>query len=185
MSTVRSRCAGLLLVLAVATANDAWCQEPPPTAAPSLYQVEVVVFRQGGGTEGVPGPSIVAGTPAPVSPADLRLGGVVRRLAATGYQPLLHTAWRQPVTPRFRAFMANASRPPASVTATLFQQGGLVLEIDATVAGVGPPGTDGEPGAVRLRATRRISNGNLHYFDHPDFGVIAAVRPPAAAAASE
>jgi hypothetical protein len=30
---------------------------------------------------------------------------------------------------------------------------------------------------VRIRETRRIRNGNLHYFDHPDFGVIASVRP--------
>jgi hypothetical protein len=162
-------------------ASHASGQEPLAATAPPLYQVEIVVFRQGGGADGAPGPTVVPGTPAPVAATDLRLGGVVRRLTTTGYQPLLHAGWRQPVTPRLQAFTANASRPPASVTATVYQQGGLLLEIDATIAGVGPPADSGEPGIVRLRATRRIGNGNLHYFDHPDFGVIAAVRPVVAA----
>jgi hypothetical protein len=181
----RWRSACRIVLLALAAVAEAWGQEPPATATPSVYQVEVVVFRQVAGAAGVPGPTLVAGTPVPVTTADLRLGGVVRRLAATGYEPLLHAGWRQQVTPKFRAFVANATRAPASVAATLYQEGGLLLEIDATVAGVGPPDSSGEPGVVRLRATRRISNGNLHYFDHPDFGVIAAVRPPTGAAASE
>jgi hypothetical protein len=37
---------------------------------------------------------------------------------------------------------------------------------------------------VRIRETRRIRNGNLHYFDHPDFGVIASVRPVSAGEAA-
>ena len=140
--------AGLLAGLVLGTGGT-MARQP---AEPALYQVEIVVFRPGSGAPAaVPGPGALPGSPAPISASDLRLGGVARRLGATGYRPLLHAAWRQP--------------------------GGLFLETDATVAGLGPPDPAGTPAVVRIRETRRIRNGNLHYFDHPDFGVIASVRP--------
>jgi hypothetical protein len=175
------RLAALLAPLLLGAAG-AVAQQP---AAPAVYQVEVVVFRPGGGAPAaVPGPGVLPGSPAPLAATDLRLGAVARRLAATGYVPLLHAAWRQPAAARIQAWNANAANAPASVGALLYQQGGLVLEIDATVAGLGPADPAGTPGVVRIRETRRIRNGNLHYFDHPDFGVIASVRPVSAGAAA-
>lgn len=171
--------AALMLAPLAAGASDAMAQQ-----APALYQVEVVVFRPGSGAApAVPGPGVLAGSPTPLTAADLRLGAVARRLASTGYRPLLHAAWRQPATARIQAWSANAASAPASIGALLYQQGGLFLEIDATVAGIGPADPGGTPGVVRLRETRRIRNGNLHYFDHPDFGVVASVRQVSGGAA--
>jgi hypothetical protein len=173
--------AGLLAGLVLGT-GGASAQQP---AEPALYQVEIVVFRLGSGAPAaVPGPGVLPGSPAPIAASDLRLGGVALRLAATGYRPLLHAAWRQPAAPRIETRSANAANAPASVSALLYQQGGLFLEIDATVAGLGPPDPAGTPALLRIRETRRIRNGNLHYFDHPDFGVIASVRPVSAGAAA-
>jgi hypothetical protein len=166
--------AGLLAGLVLGTGGT-MARQP---AEPALYQVEIVVFRPGSGAPtAVPGPGALPGSPAPISASDLRLGGVASRLAATGYRPLLHAGWRQPAAARIETRSTNAANAPASVSALLFQQGGLFLEIDATVAGLGPPDPAGAATVVRIRETRRIRNGNLHYFDHPDFGVIASVRP--------
>ena len=115
-------------------------------------------------------------------PADLRLGGSVQRLAATGYQPLLHAGWQQlPTSVRDRRTLADPAVPGLSISGSLYQQGALYLALEVElVAAVTAPGMP----VPRVRETRRIRGPGLHYLDHPDFGVLASVRslaaPPAA-----
>jgi hypothetical protein len=170
-------CLGALLWLAAGLPADA---QAPGAVGP--WQVEVVVFRQAATAS----PGLVTQvddrSPEPLTAADLRLGPQVRRLAATGYGPLLHTGWRQ------AAGTASALRPVADgavpglvVRSALNQQaGGLYLTLDVSIAA---SGSDARP--LRIADTRRIRGPGLQYFDHPGFGVLAVVRslaPPAGVA---
>lgn len=167
-------------------------------AALDQYDVEVIVFSndaaagddentQEPGTAGRPAAGAVPASEfIELSAADYRLNNIRGGLAsARGYRVLFHRAWRQPVYDRAHAIdypvhgVAAGGRSSVDGTVTLIRERFLHLDVDLllqTSAG------NGMPAAFRLNERRRIRSDELHYFDHPRFGVIARVTPYAAAA---
>jgi hypothetical protein len=111
------------------------------------------------------------------------------------YRPLAHLAWRQVVPGRQRA--KPVELPGANINPDKAYVDGLVrvaveryLHLDLDLRLHLPAGaaqaTSPEYGVpeIRLRQQRRMRSKELHYFDHPRFGVIALITPyePAQAA---
>lgn len=110
-----------------------------------------------------------------VPSSELQLGAVNSvLLRSSQWSPLLHAGWRQPAGAHGEASaMAVAgarggARVDGSVRLSLDRF--LRLELDLRL-------DDGSGMAAELRQARRVRSGRLHYFDHPQFGVIALVTP--------
>lgn len=169
-------------------------------AAP--FDVELLVFtRRVYGA--VPGRAIVNDRPACVSqavpppPADpaqqmpFSLPETQRRLASeaatlsrrgSGLQVLLHRAWRQEVGPQPGGPWIRLAA--AGLDGCLRVGGEPVPQAEWDIAYQRAPGEE-----YRLEGSRRLLPGDLHYVDHPAFGVLVRVDPvvseaPAAAAES-
>lgn len=193
--------ATLLLALGLSAARPA---EPAAASAPAagaaaagddaaqapLYQVEVVVFRaaytandedwnsmpQGRGF----GTPLGSGAQAAqmvhtLAPSDYRLDGVVRGLARSGsWRPIAHVAWVQTAPP----WGSDTGIPLAQVgvdapglTGTVYLERAplyLHLGFDVTLNAGAP---------YRIDEMRNIRPNEKQYFDHPAFGIIAAVYP--------
>ena len=185
----------LVLLLAAAAAQ----------AAPDLYDVEVILFSNapaGGDTELVSqgdGGAMPARTAFPagdfteLSAGDYQLNNIQGGLAAaSGYRVLFHRAWRQLAYDRANAVaypvraQAEYGRESVTGTISLIKERYLHLDVDLlmTARSATPAPAAGEPGSrpvFRLAEKRRIKSGELHYFDHPRFGLIARVTPYQAA----
>ena len=125
-----------------------------------------------------------------------RLADVERRLRNSGeYEPMLAAAWRQPsfgIGGAKRIFLADVARSgrdaaaagtqlvaPGQAVATLAPRvQGIVtvkvsrllyVDVDFVYDNAGVP--------VRLSETRNMKLREIHYFDHPLFGVIVQVSP--------
>jgi hypothetical protein len=122
---------------------------------------------------------------------ELKLGAEYRRLRAlAAYVPLLHTGWVQPGLPENQAIpfdlaTVGSLNPRGTVRVHLSRFLHVTLDLiyrgqETTVA----PSTGltelGVAPRYRLRATRNVRSGELHYFDHPAFGVLVRVTPRAA-----
>ncbi len=171
-------------------------------AAQNLYDVEVIIFTtQGTGDDGelMGKPAPDAALPTGVFPEDqftelspdyYTLDPIRNTLSATpGYSVLFHRAWRQLGYDRAAAVdypvhsLAANGRDSIEGTVTLIRERYLHLDMDLllmTAAGSGAVLYSDEPGSVpafRLSENRRVRSEELHYFDHPRFGVIARVTP--------
>lgn len=127
----------------------------------------------------------------PLRPEELKLGNEFRRLAGiSAYQTLLHAGWVQPgltdaeATPfDLKTLGIMNPRGTARVSLGRFLRIALDLtyqaEPGATPAAAGAGGLDELVLAprYRLRETRTARSGELHYFDHPAFGVLVRVTP--------
>ncbi|MEM7542610.1 MAG: CsiV family protein [Pseudomonadota bacterium] len=114
-----------------------------------------------------------------------KLNGVFDRLQRLGgYRPLFHAAWRQPRLTGRRARDLHLSdlntrlTVPDQLVAEATTVEGLVklniarllhVDVDFVFFGNAPP--------VRLTARRKVKMRELHYFDHPLFGVFVQVTP--------
>jgi hypothetical protein len=141
----------------------------------------------------------------PLPEEERQLGELYRRLAnADGYEPLLHVAWQQPgyepdaSQPLDLARLAELPerlRGEARLYRSRFLH--LVLDLELWSA----PGGDGlapqaparprplygvageeplealEPDVYRLSERRKLRSGELHYYDHSRYGVLAKVTP--------
>lgn len=193
----------LLLVLVLSTAASPGATD---SEAPPWYDVEVLVFKHktpaAGGelwpvdpgtldleraTELVPIPqtSPLPGDAQPfqqLGGAALTLGTAAGKLAASrDYSPLLHLAWRQPVTAQADApavHLATEAAPGVAPTldGTLRVSRSRFLHIDVDLL-LRNPETDTTAGLVRLQQTRRVNSGEVHYFDHPLFGLLVKLTP--------
>lgn len=137
-----------------------------------------------------------------VSPSRYRLGGVNQSLRSShDYRPLLHVAWEQPGSGEGPSRLVHleqlsgsgsadagatdvAADPsvlaPATariVDGTVRVRSGRFLHVDVDMAyWPGSAASDPQPaGSVRLRGTRKIKLNELHYLDHPLFGVLIEV----------
>jgi hypothetical protein len=122
-----------------------------------------------------------------ISGTDTGLDSVYRRLERLdAYQPLLQLGWTQRVTgesqaEQFEIPPSVTDQTSVSGTVTLYRERYVHLRLDLQLAesGFGETAVSLD-GAVLLPAhiqqSRRIRGANTHYFDHPQFGVIAKVR---------
>lgn len=189
----RSAVVALALVgLAPAFAQQAPSEPAPESPSPGGYVVEVVVYRggSGGGGEDLS----VAGTPSTdgdtasdgartsrvlqTLPASRhKLGPVATRINATpGYRVVAHAAWVQTAS----AWGSRVGLPMEEVGLSAPGLSGVVhlergqylhLRMNLTLSGQG--------GTWRMNELRRVRFNERQYFDHPAFGVIAVVSPPA------
>lgn len=190
-------CGGGRIVVATALAALAALAQ----AEARWYQIEVVGFRY------VHAPRAAAETPSelpaygdaePLTPADpkapptaapvafqalarsdKRLEGVYKSLARDGYQPLIDIAWRQPAETARAVHLASDPPPLPATNGARFDgmEGKILVRLDGApqveldVAAY----QDGTPS--RLQETRTIRLHELHYFDHPDLGVLVQISP--------
>ena len=124
--------------------------------------------------------------------ADLSLNRVRSTLRRSArYRPLLHAGWRLPGLPRnaarpayvgtWLAAAGSGSDPPAvrgtvkvSVARYLHVELDLLYRRSGDDVAVAPEGT---PTWFRLESVRRMRSRELHYFDHPLFGVLVRITP--------
>jgi hypothetical protein len=126
-------------------------------------------------------------------PEQLKLGNEYRRLrAGAAYAPLVHTGWVQPGLPEadaepFDLKVLGALNPSGTIRVHLSRRNFLHITLDLTyrAAAAGTPGLAANDGLdelaltprYHLAATRNARSGELHYFDHPAFGVLVRVTP--------
>jgi hypothetical protein len=165
---------------------------PAPEAAADapLYQVEMVVFRVNAvGSEedwsSVPpgrgfGAPMGTNAPAPqlvrtLSASDYRLDGVVRGLRnSAAWRPVAHVAWVQTAPPwgsHTGIALAQLGVDAPGLTGTVYLERApryLHLGFDVTLDAGAP---------FHIDEMRNIRPNEKQYFDHPGFGIIAAVYP--------
>jgi hypothetical protein len=161
---------GLLLALCAATAL--------PAGLPSLYTVEIVVFRGSGIAGALPEKSTlpafnddgIEATPAPTT----RLANAAARLRSKGgLRVLAHKAWTQGPTAwgSGRGVSATQLALGNGVDGKISVERGenpLNVRVDLVL----------EEGGRRFRINevrRNVKAGQILYFDHPSFGVLAIV----------
>lgn len=156
--------------------------EPPEAGAPedALQTVALPPYRQ------------------LLDPAAAELSPLMRRLnAQSAYRPLMHLVWDQVAAvdaepPVIDVGASVLASPQLRGTATLSRSRFLHLRLDLEYLPEGAPAPlPLAPGGrlqdtrvlvprYRLQESRRMRSGELHYFDHPAFGVIAMVTPVSA-----
>lgn len=122
-----------------------------------------------------------------------KLGGVYNQLRASGiYRPLLHMAWQQPA-------LTGDNARPVHVSLSDPVADGAVMKIDGTVriraaqflhadvdllyfpddlllaALPATPAVEQQTAFTRMQESRRMKLNELHYFDHPLFGMLLYV----------
>ena len=124
-----------------------------------------------------------------VKRASLAYGGLVSRMARSGqFRPLVHMGWRQPGLSKTEAVPvkvggASSGSPQASEvrgTLRLYRARYLHLEADLLLAKPSAAYTAANAnGATRfsLHESRRMRSGELHYLDHPLFGMLVRATP--------
>lgn len=148
-------------------------------AQSAIYQVEVIVFERntpdataaGGG--GVLGPAATGVPPQALAPSQLLLASAARALQRSGrYTLLVHIGWQQ---------STEAGRPVRVTSKSLSVEGRPIVDGDVRLA-AGRELTlqallhclyNGQD--MVLRGDRRLRLGELHYFDHPVFGMLVQV----------
>lgn len=141
---------------------------PPILPPPDIYPAPVELPDSGSAT-----PEPPAGILA-LTRAQFALDGIwasMRRSA--GYRPLAHFAWAMPAgwsgkRMPLRLSTLAASPLPFSGLASLEEERFVHLTLDLRMQPV-----EESAGEYRIRERRRLLVGEVHYFDHPRFGVIA------------
>ena len=133
-----------------------------------------------------------------MNPAHLALGKVRNRLRRSAhYRPLVHVGWHLPGLPRNAARpvhvgrslgdsgvraaeRAGAGRPSVHGTVTVSLARYLQVDVDLLYSRPAS-GEAAAPAPVptrfRLVSERRMRSGELHYIDHPLFGVLVLLTP--------
>ena len=131
----------------------------------------------------------------------LALGGVWRALRRSArYRPFLHVGWRVPGLSHGAARPVHVSphldvrrtggpgpegggRPAVEGTVKVSLARYLHVELDLVYSRPSQPGNGGTaaqdtaPASFRLVSERRMRSNELHYVDHPLFGVLALIQP--------
>ena len=130
-----------------------------------------------------------------------KLGGVNKVLKLSReYRPVHHVAWQQPELTASRAKKVHIKNPDAKINGTVNLRGGHLLHLDLDITYFVDLYTEAitsftdenvsEEGDIlekdmeeiimsgtyaQMKETRRIKLNELHYFDHPLFGVVMRV----------
>jgi hypothetical protein len=171
-------------------------------AAPPVYDVEIIIFRNNAKSDaGEHWTTPATGDLSPtrmlsqdefteLSPSLYQLDDVRGGLRnSSGYTVLFHHAWRQVGYDAAHAipypihFLAENGRDNIEGSVTLVRERYLHLDVDLllmTASRSAPTQYADGMGitpAFRLREKRRMRSRELHYFDHPRFGMITMVTP--------
>jgi len=171
-------------------------------AAPPVYDVEIIIFRNNAMSDaGEQWPTQAVSDLQPtrvfsqdefteLSPSLYQLDAIRGGLRnSSGYTVLFHRAWRQVGYDADHAIaypihsLAENGRDSIQGSVTLVRERYLHLDVDLllmTASSASPALYSDGPGsrpAFRLHEKRRIRSRELHYFDHPRFGMIAVVTP--------
>ena len=142
-----------------------------------------------------PDPAVVARAEAllvrPLRPDELKLSTEYRRLRAiSAYQPLVHVGWVQPGLPEADSMPIDIGtlgvlNPRGTVRVHLARF--LHITLDLTYQATGSAASTSGAGdgldeivlapQYRLTTTRSARSSELHYFDHPAFGVLVRITP--------
>lgn len=177
-----------LLLLAgsgLGTGSSAFAQ----SAAATLYNVEVLIFRMNGPREGEPGAAAsraatgdtaqgatqVARFAGALPPAKLQLAGARQKLAATGYRVLAHVGWTQTAS----SWGARGGLPVEQLgvrvpglAGTFLLERGALLHFGMNLRYTPEGGA-----TLQMSEIRRIRFNEKNYYDHPGLGVIAVITP--------
>jgi Peptidoglycan-binding protein, CsiV len=168
-------------------------------AAPTVYTVEVVVFRNmsgAGGPEDWGAKAVARGPDTPDAPvtgrfvqslpsAQFQLNDVAAKLQnTTNYQPIAHFAWQQTASSwgsRAGFTVAKLGGNVPGLTGIIYLERGSYLHLGMSLNYQSqnlPASLGAEPGTVfTLSESRRVKFFERNYFDHPAFGVITLVTP--------
>ena len=178
----------------------------PVLAGPAIYDVEVVIFSNSTSGDNGERWSRPAGVSADtgafranefteLSRSQYRLNGISNALQqSSGYRVLFHRAWRQVASGRdtvaaypVHSLVSGGDRSVEGNIRLVLERY-LHLDVDLLQLSARGAGAVGSAPVYQLKEQRRIRSGELHYFDHPRFGMIARVTPyaaPEAATAAE
>jgi hypothetical protein len=193
MQSFSRRCQAVLLIAALLTMP--LYSTAQSTGTPT-YAVELVIFRNlgtGGSPEQwaastpIPAPDQDAEAAAPnaaestfpkLPPERFKLDAIYDTLRRSrAYQPLAHVGWTQPGVARDSAKFVSLGElgVDGGVTgrAALARGRYLHLTLDLSLQ------LPGEDTRYVLKQTRRMRSTEIHYIDHPRFGVVAVVTPVA------
>lgn len=165
---------------------------PADPGRPSLQDAVELVHARGGGSEQA------ARAYRLVNRSVFALSDVWASLRRSArYRPFLHVGWRQPglshgaarpvhVSPHLGVRRTGGPEPEGgerpAVDGTVKVSLARYLHVDLDLVYSRPGnGENAAPNAVparfRLVSERRMRSGELHYIDHPLFGVLALIRP--------
>ena len=186
----------LAYVAGIVTPGAAFAQA---AQTPSVYTVEVIVFRNlsgAGGTEDWSAKSVARGPDTPEAPvtgrfvqslpaAQFQLNDIAGKLQnTTNYQPIAHFAWQQTASSwgsRAGFTIAKLAGQVPGLTGTIYLERGTYLHLGMALnyqTSNPPAGLSAPPGTVfNLNESRRVKFFERNYYDHPAFGVIALVTP--------
>jgi peptidoglycan-binding protein CsiV len=168
-------------------------------AAPTVYTIEVIVFRNqsgAGGPEDWGVKAVARGPETPEAPvtgrfvqsipsSQFQLNDIAARLQnTTNYPPIAHFAWQQTASSWGSRAGFTVSKLAGSVpglSGVIFLERGSYLHLGMSLSyqAPNPPAAlAASPGTVfNLSESRRVKFFERNYYDHPAFGVIALVTP--------
>jgi hypothetical protein len=169
--------------------DELWPADP---GHPDLeHAVELVPVAQAAPLPGAPQPfQQLDATGFTLKTAESKLA------ASPNYRPLLHLAWRQPASAQADAPVhlhtdgagakdASGADNARTLDGSIRISRNRFLHVDVDLlyrdtgsrtASGGAGGGDG-PVVFRLQQSRRINSSEVHYFDHPAFGLLVKVTP--------
>jgi hypothetical protein len=144
------------------------------------------------GREGMAVLGAATGGVPPLPATSYRLNGIMGALRRGGrYAPVLHTSWLQSAPGQYRgvyfsypapestAFSPDPELPRAQGSVRLRVARYLFVDVDVAylpdAAQPDAPSLPADPVTVRLQESRKIKLNEVHYFDHPLFGVLLQV----------
>lgn len=203
ISTRRVRGGALALAGLLGAGLGPRAQEPP-AANPTVYNIEMIVFRDTGGQGGaenwgnqgasarnINGDESAAGSAqvgrfvGVLPSSSYQLGDLENRLRASGaYVPVAHFAWSQTASSwgtRAGFSLQKLGVEVEGLSGTVFLEHGQFLHLGMMLnyaMAAPPPGLNAPPGTVfTINESRRVRYYDRNYFDHPAYGVIALVTP--------
>lgn len=156
-----------------------------PALAESLYQVEVIVFRQNAEQlfTARPAPDDWAQGAQPIGPTQERataLNSEASKLSpANGYQVLLHKAWEQGIGADTRSVALSTGNEqfghfPVEGTLTLKQDGLIDLDANLWINQFEDSGLLNS--SELFKHSIRLQNGELTFLDHGSLGMLVRIR---------
>jgi hypothetical protein len=201
------RVLSLMLMLVGVLPAAVAAQQGSATETPAEYDIEMVLFLRDANPAGeywpedaeAPDPALAVTTvrggrpprplgmesaevvpsrPELVTPlpeAAYQLKPHAEALRRQGLAPLMHVAWRQAVGDRDNRDWLWLDAPPMQGMVRISL--GRYLHIDADLALRLDEGNPQQPKVIRTRERRRMRSGELHYLDHPGFGLLVVITP--------